>query len=49
MLNDIVKAMYLTLYYTITEIIIPAVVFCILITPLLYIITKITQNIGVFK
>jgi len=49
MLNDIVKAMYLTLYYTITEIIIPAVVFCIVITPLLYIIHKYTQNIGVFK
>ena len=49
MLNDIGLAMYLTLYYTWTEIIIPAVVFCILITPLLYIITKITQNIGVFK
>jgi len=49
MLNDIVMAMYLTLYYTITEIIIPAVVFCILITPLLYIIHKITQNIEVFK
>jgi len=49
MLNDIIKAMYLTLYYTITEIIIPAVVFCILITPLLYIIHKCTQNIEVFK
>jgi len=49
MLNDIVMAMYLTLYYTITEIIIPAVVFCIVITPLLYIIHKITQNIEVFK
>ena len=49
MLNDIGLAIYLTLYYTITEIIIPAVVFCILITPLLYIIDKITRNIGVFK
>ena len=49
MLNDIIMAMYLTLYYTLTEIIIPSIVFCILITPLLYIIHKVTQNIGVFK
>ena len=49
MLNDIVMAMYLTLYYTITEIIIPSIVFCIVITPLLYIIDKCTRNIGVFK
>ena len=49
MLNDIGLAMYLTLYYTLTEIIIPSIVFCILITPLLYIIHKVTQNIGVFK
>jgi len=49
MLNDIIMAMYLTLYYTITEIIIPGMVFCIVITPLLYIIHKVTQNIGVFK
>jgi hypothetical protein len=49
MLSDIGLAMYLTLYYTITEIIVPSIVFIILITPLLYIITKVTQNIGVFK
>ena len=49
MLSDIVMAMYLTLYYTLTEIIVPSIVFIMIITPLLYIITKITQNIGVFK
>jgi len=49
MLNDIFRAMYLTLYYTITEIIVPSIVFIMIITPLLYIITKITRNIGVFK
>ena len=49
MLNDIIMAMYLTLYYTWTEIIVPTLVFCIVITPLLYIIHKVTQNIGVFK
>ena len=49
MLNDIIMAMYLTLYYTLTEIIVPSIVFIMIITPLLYIITKITRNIGVFK
>ena len=49
MLNDIGLAMYLTLYYTYTEIIVPSIVFLIIITPLLWIITKVTQNIGIFK
>ena len=49
MLNDIFRAIGLTLYYTWTEIIVPTAVFCILITPLLYIIDKVTRNIGVFK
>ena len=49
MLNDIIMAMYLTLYYTLTEIIVPSIVFIMIITPLLYIITKVTQNIEVFK
>jgi len=49
MLNDIIRALYLTLYYITTEIIIPGMVFCIIVTPLVYIIHKCTQNIGFFK
>ena len=49
MLNDIVRAIYLTLYYTFTEIIVPSIVFLILITPLLWIITKVTRNIRFFE
>ena len=49
MLNDIGLAMYLTLYYTYTEIIVPSIVFLIIITPLLWIITKVTLNIRFFE
>ena len=49
MLNDIGLAMYLTLYYTYTEIIVPSIVFLIIITPLLWIITKVTRNIRFFE
>jgi len=49
MLNDIFRAIYLTLYYTLTELIVPTIVFIMIITPLLYIIDKVTRNIGVFK
>ena len=49
MLNDIILGIYLTLYYTWTEIIVPSIVFLIIITPLLWIITKVTQNIRFFE
>ena len=49
MLSDIFRAIGLTLYYTLTEIIVPTIVFIMIITPLLYIIDKVTRNIGVFK
>jgi len=49
MLNDIFRAIGLTLYYTLTELIVPTIVFIMIITPLLYIIDKVTRNIGVFK